>query len=413
MRRGNARASTPTAVASVGATAAPSTQAGPQARPRACATAATAAAVATTSAVLVITTVRRLLRISRSEVVRLSQYSSAGRNSSSTTSGGNCARRIVGTKPISTPIATSTSAGATGNRRASAPPSSNATPRTTTSTKPSMALILADAAAACVSQAQRRRAAPRGRPERRQPAGCAAVPPRLTAFASATTTSWKVRIVAAVICRVVHDHVRARLDGGDRGLRHVEAGLRDGARAQRVGHDEAVEVQGPDEFPVDGHHRQARGQTGQAGHDRRSTPSPPARRRGCRQGTAAVRLFAASTTATCTQSHSRCSCSRRPDPGSASARAGPHLAAAPAGRRRRRPTPRPVRPPNERHPSGSSGPGATSRPSTSTTGARSVSTPSAAIRCATAATCLLILRGVQCRPISRAHGSSPTRSAIR
>jgi hypothetical protein len=40
-----------------------------------------------TSAVLSSTITRRLPRISGSDVVRLSQYSSAGRNSSSTTSG--------------------------------------------------------------------------------------------------------------------------------------------------------------------------------------------------------------------------------------------------------------------------------------------------------------------------------------
>jgi hypothetical protein len=76
--------------------------------------AATAAAVATTSAVLVRTTTRKLLRISRSEVVRLSQYSSAGRNTRSTTSGGSCACRSRGTNPISTPTSTSRIAGAIG-----------------------------------------------------------------------------------------------------------------------------------------------------------------------------------------------------------------------------------------------------------------------------------------------------------
>ena len=99
---------------------------GPRPFPSACAVAATAAAVATTSAVLASTTTRRLLRISRSDVVRLSQYSSAGRNSSSTTSGGSCARRSAGTNPTSTPTSTSRIAGATGNRRASAPHISSA-----------------------------------------------------------------------------------------------------------------------------------------------------------------------------------------------------------------------------------------------------------------------------------------------
>ena len=73
-----------------GRRAAPSTQAGPHGRPSACATTATAAAVAMTRTVLIRTMPRRLVRISRSEVVRLSQYSSAGRKSSSTTSGGRC-----------------------------------------------------------------------------------------------------------------------------------------------------------------------------------------------------------------------------------------------------------------------------------------------------------------------------------
>ena len=45
--------------------------------------------VVLTSTVLVRTTTRRLLRISRNEVVRLSQYNNAGRNRSSTTSGGS------------------------------------------------------------------------------------------------------------------------------------------------------------------------------------------------------------------------------------------------------------------------------------------------------------------------------------
>ena len=67
-RRGSALASTPTAVASVGATAAPSTHAGPHGIPRACET--TAAAAAETSTVLASTIPRRLLRISRNDAAR-------------------------------------------------------------------------------------------------------------------------------------------------------------------------------------------------------------------------------------------------------------------------------------------------------------------------------------------------------
>ena len=73
VRRGSARAIAETAVASVGASAAPSTHAGPTGSPKRCATAPTTAAVAMTSTVLSSTMTRRLLRISRSEVVRLSQ----------------------------------------------------------------------------------------------------------------------------------------------------------------------------------------------------------------------------------------------------------------------------------------------------------------------------------------------------
>ena len=137
VRRGRSRARTPTAVASVGASAAPSTHAGPHSSPNPCAATATAAAVATTRAVLLRTTTRRLLRISRSEVVRLSQYRSAGRKSRSTTSGGSCAWRSCGTNPRSTPTRTSRIAGATGYRRASAPHMTIATPSSTTISSPS------------------------------------------------------------------------------------------------------------------------------------------------------------------------------------------------------------------------------------------------------------------------------------
>lgn len=118
VRRGSARARTLTAVASVGATAAPSTHAAPQGSPSRYPTTATAPAVAMTSTVDSSTMGRRLLRISRSEVVRLSQNSSAGRNSSRTVSGGSRTSRSAGTKPSSTPPSSSTMGGATRSRRA-------------------------------------------------------------------------------------------------------------------------------------------------------------------------------------------------------------------------------------------------------------------------------------------------------
>ena len=137
VRRGSTAARVPTAVASVGATAAPSTQAGPHPSPSACAVAATAQAVRMTSAVLSSTITRRLLRISRSDVVRLSQYSSAGRNSNSTTSGGRCTPRSAGANPSSAPQASSNTGGATPKRRARTPHTSTVTPRATTSSRPS------------------------------------------------------------------------------------------------------------------------------------------------------------------------------------------------------------------------------------------------------------------------------------
>src|SRR5580658_4581797 len=137
VRRGSDPASAPTAVASVGATAAPRTQAGPQPRPRACTTAATAAAVAITSAVLFSTMTRRLLRISRSEIVRVSQYRSAGRNSSRTTSGGRRTWRSAGAKPSTAPQASSSTGAATPKRRATTPQASTTAPSATTSSRPS------------------------------------------------------------------------------------------------------------------------------------------------------------------------------------------------------------------------------------------------------------------------------------
>src|SRR6188472_155005 len=133
-RRGSVRASAVTAAASVRATAAPSTHAGPHGRPNACATTATAAAVAITSTVLAKMMPRRFLRISRRDVVRLSQYSSAGRKRNSIASGGRCARRSAGINPSSTPQPNSRTGGATRKRRATKLQTSTATPRTTTST---------------------------------------------------------------------------------------------------------------------------------------------------------------------------------------------------------------------------------------------------------------------------------------
>src|SRR5580704_5257820 len=94
-----------------------------------------------TSRVLSMTMTRRLLRISRSDVVRLSQYSSAGRNRSSTTSGGRCTRRSTGTNPSSAPQASRSTRGATRKRRAATAHSSTARPKTTTSSSPSMARL--------------------------------------------------------------------------------------------------------------------------------------------------------------------------------------------------------------------------------------------------------------------------------
>lgn len=74
VRRGRHFVNAPTAIASVGATAAPSTQAGPHGIPSRC---ATAAAVVTTRTVLVSTMPRRFALVSLSDVVRLSQDSNA------------------------------------------------------------------------------------------------------------------------------------------------------------------------------------------------------------------------------------------------------------------------------------------------------------------------------------------------
>ena len=62
-----------------------------------------------------------------------------------------------------------------------------------------MAPILTDAATAGMrSGADADLPGHEGWPARRQPADCAACPPCRTAFASATTTSWKIRVVTAV-----------------------------------------------------------------------------------------------------------------------------------------------------------------------------------------------------------------------
>ena len=72
-RRGSDRVNAPTAVASVGATAAPSTHAGPHGMPSRCSSVATPPAVSTTSSVPMSRMPRKFARISRSEIVRLSQ----------------------------------------------------------------------------------------------------------------------------------------------------------------------------------------------------------------------------------------------------------------------------------------------------------------------------------------------------
>ena len=135
VRRGSVRAIAPTAVASVGATAAPSTHAGPHGTPSACATAATAHAVSTTSSVEDSTMPRRLARISRTDTVSDSQYRSAGRNTSSISCGGRCTARSAGTDPRATPISSSTMGGAMRVRRPTAVPITMTAPSTTSSSR--------------------------------------------------------------------------------------------------------------------------------------------------------------------------------------------------------------------------------------------------------------------------------------
>ena len=108
-----------TAVASVGATTAPSTHATGQDRPSQWPTTATAPAVTSTRTTEVRTTTRRLVRISRSDVVSDSQYSSAGRNSSSTTSGGSVTSAVHGTQASGTPPSSSTTGPGARSLRAS------------------------------------------------------------------------------------------------------------------------------------------------------------------------------------------------------------------------------------------------------------------------------------------------------
>ncbi len=103
LRWGSVRAIAPTAVASVGASAAPRISAAPQVRPSAVAIPATPNAVATTSSVERRRIPRRSRRISRSDVVRLSQNRSAGRNSTSTASDGSCTSCTWGTNPATIP----------------------------------------------------------------------------------------------------------------------------------------------------------------------------------------------------------------------------------------------------------------------------------------------------------------------
>lgn len=113
VRRGIRFASPATAAASVGASTAPNTHAARGSIPNACAVNDTAAIVAITNTTLNSTITRRLARISRRLVFRLSQYRMAGRNSSSTTSGSSSTADSAGISPSSPPNPSSSTGGAT------------------------------------------------------------------------------------------------------------------------------------------------------------------------------------------------------------------------------------------------------------------------------------------------------------
>ena len=124
------------AVASVGATAAPTTHATGQATPKAWTTTATIPAVTTTSSVPLSRMPRMKRRISRGDVVSDSQYSSGGRKSSNTTSWGRAVPRSWGIAASASPQATSTIGCATRMRSASTEPTRRAAPSATTSSRP-------------------------------------------------------------------------------------------------------------------------------------------------------------------------------------------------------------------------------------------------------------------------------------
>jgi hypothetical protein len=128
LRRGSPRATADTAVASVGATTAPSTHATGQLSPSACPTTATAPAVTITNTTDESTIGRRFARISRSDVFSASVYNNAGRNSSSTTSGANRMSASHGMNASGTPPSSSTIGATTPSRRASHEKQSTARP---------------------------------------------------------------------------------------------------------------------------------------------------------------------------------------------------------------------------------------------------------------------------------------------
>lgn len=138
VRSGSRRLRAATAVASGGATAAPSTSAASHGTPIQVATPATANADATTSRVLIGTMYRSDRRTERSDVVHASRKSSTGRNSSSTVSGGSSICRSSGTKPRARPITRRTRGVAIRSRGASTVPRRIASPSRTVTSSPSI-----------------------------------------------------------------------------------------------------------------------------------------------------------------------------------------------------------------------------------------------------------------------------------
>jgi hypothetical protein len=97
----------------------------------------TVTAVTITSATLDKMITRRLARISRQLVFRLSQYRIAGRNSSRTRSGSNSTSVSRGMRPSNTPRTISSTGGATLDRPPNVVPTITVLTRTTTTTRPS------------------------------------------------------------------------------------------------------------------------------------------------------------------------------------------------------------------------------------------------------------------------------------